>query len=496
MGLIQTMKNWVGGEQKAVTSMTSVGVIGSNSNPPRRGTRELIAIYNDSPWLRAVVSKVAKGVAETHWRLFIPRNKQGKAIRHRALRTGRYEDRQRLLAGEQTKGAVHDLDSVEEVTDHPLLDALDLGNPELLGFDVFQTTQTHIDLTGEGFWVKERDALGTPVAFWPLPPDWIKELPTKDTPFYRITSGLGNTQVEIPVTEIIYFRDPNPSNPYGRGSGAGRALADEIEIDEYAAKHIKSFFHNRARPDLIVSGDNISPPDAKRLEEQWMGKHQGFWNSFKPMFFSRKIDVKTLSQTFENMQMVELRKQERDAFINVFGIPPEKLGVINESKRSTINAADFFWTKDIIKPRVELLRTFLQWKLVPDYDDRLIIDYDTPVIQDDEFKLEIMKALPWAFSIDEVRNFADEESLKDFGYQHVIPLNHELIDIASGEQMVQNLVDNPPPSESDEEEGDEEEEDDEKSLNDELLNGLTVDEVTKALVPAIKQKLKQKAASR
>ena len=64
-------------------------------------------------------------------------------------------------------------------------------------------------------------------------------------------------------------------------------------------------------------------------------------------------------------------------FINVFGIPPEKLGVVNESKRSTIAAADFFWNKDIILPRMEFIRMFLQLHLVPDFDDKLILDYET-----------------------------------------------------------------------------------------------------------------------
>jgi len=467
-------------------------IIGASTNPPRRGTKELIQIYNDSPWLRAVVHKVARGVADTHWRLYVPRGKTGKAMRCRSVQGANWEVRQRQLFGPRNKEASYDIDSVEEITDHPLLDALMYGNPELLGFNVFQTTQTHIDLTGEGFWIKERNALGVPICFWPVPPDWIYELPTMDRPTYKLRPSVSfnSGHIEIPASEIIYFKDPDPSNPYGRGSGIGRALGDEIEIDEYAAKHIKSFFHNRARPDLIVSGDNISKADSQRLEEQWLNKAQGFWKAYKPMFFSRRVDVKTLSQSFENMQMVELRKQERDAFINVFGIPPEKLGVINESKRSTINAADFFWTKDIIKPRVEMIRNFLQWKLVPDFDDRLIIDYDTPILQDDEFKLAVMKTAPWAFTLNEWRRVASEESI-DNGEKHLMPLNNAFIDIAAGDEL-----EAPKPTEPENDEEDEEEDDPEEENEDDAPEDDEEDDKKIIDISGVSRRIAHKIASR
>ena len=103
--------------------------------------------------------------------------------------------------------------------------------------------------------------------------------------------------------------------------------------------------------------------------------------------------------------MVQLRKHERDTFVNVFGIPPEKIGLIGESKRSTIQAADMFWNKDVIKPRVEMIRRVLQQVVVPRFDERLILYYETPVIQEDEFKLQAMVAAPWASTVNEWRRY-------------------------------------------------------------------------------------------
>jgi hypothetical protein len=231
------------------------------------------------------------------------------------------------------------------------------------------------------------------------------------------------------MSMIIPFIDPDPANPYGRGTGIAKALDDEIQIDEFAAKHSKSFFLNRARPDIIVSGQFVSQKDAERLEKQWLSDHQGFWKAFKPLFFSQKIDVKELSHTFENLQMVQIRKHERDTFISVFGAPPEKFGIIGESKRSTINAADYFWNKDLIKPRVEMIRRILQTALVPRYDERLLLYYDTPVLQDEEFKLNAMRQAPHASTINEWRKVQGHETLGPAGDVLVIPLNHMIVPI-------------------------------------------------------------------
>jgi hypothetical protein len=236
--------------------------------------------------------------------------------------------------------------------------------------------------------------------------------------------------VEIPATEIIFFKDPDPADPYGRGSGLSKSLGDEIEIDEYSAGYLKSFFYNRARPDIIISGDGLRKEDTLRLEQKWLEKQQGFWNRFKPMFLSQKVDVKTISQDLQSMQITALRKDERDAFISIVGAPPELFGVLSASNRSTIGAAEYLWAKGIIQPRMEMLRVHLQKRLVPDFDDRLILHYHTPIPSDEEAEFKVMEKFPYAFSLDELRNKALFKNKADGqGKLHPVPANIELMDL-------------------------------------------------------------------
>ncbi len=423
--------------------------------PPRLGTTDLLTAYSNMPWLRAIVNKIGKSVGITEWRLYAVTS-QGPRSYVKPTRLQRCADhriRNTMVKDLREKG------KLEEIEEHPLLDLLYHPNSELSSIVNFQLIQQYMDLVGEAYWIIERDGLGMPMSLWPLPPSWIRSLPSSNRPTYKISIETFS-EIEVPMSEIIKFNDPDPYNPYGRGTGIAKSLGDELETDEFAAKHLKGFFYNRAKPDLIISGDTLSREDTKRLEEKWQQKHRGFWNAYKPHFLSRRVDIKELGQSFENMQLTELRKHERDTCIQVYGVPPEKLGIVNESKRATISAADLFWTKDILLPRVETIRTVIQDQLVPMYDNRLLLDFESPVVQDQELTLKMMQASPWAYSLDEWRTANGyPESGEEIGKMYLMPSNMALVSgagevqlLVGGQSTEEESQDETPPDTSEEEE--------------------------------------------
>lgn len=375
--------------------------------PPKRGTREYLLAYSEMPWLRAVASRVATSVASAEWQLFV-KGKAGSARRDWTMqRSTDKAHRERMVKQGKEDG---DLRQIEE---HPLLDLLHSANDLQTGQQMRKVTQLHLDLAGESFWLKERDGLGMIIAVWPVPPDWVINTPTPTNRHFRVSfrgwRGL------IPDTEMLWFAEPDPANPYGRGTGNTQALADELETDEYAAKHMKAFFYNRARPDLLVwPKTGVMRPEAvERFEEDWMGKSQGFWRAFKPYFLSREVGVKELDQNFRSLTLVQIREQERNAVIQQFGMPPELLGVIENSNRATINAADYLFSRYVVQPRLEFLRCILQERMVPEFDERLILDYVNPVQKDEEHQLKAAAAAPWSRSVDEWREMQGLPPLAD-----------------------------------------------------------------------------------
>lgn len=372
--------------------------------PPKRQGKQYLDTYNTMPWARAPVSRIATTVAGTHWRLYAMKGGKDELGRDRFVRNSSMQRMQKTLRKTALREAI-DIGKATEIEEHILLDALNNGNAMLSGFSSWKISQSHVDLVGECFWMKERNAAGKPIAFWPIPTYWIIDTPTMTHRFFKVSFRAW--QGEIPDTEIVWFKDPDPVNPYGRGSGTAQTLADELESDEYAAKHIKQFFFNRAKPDFMVypkgETNNMGEDQVKLLERKWLDSQQGFWRAFRPQFMSREVGIHEFTQNFQHLQMNELRSHSRDTSLQTYGVNPEILGVIENSNRSTIDGAFYAFQKLAIEPRVEFWRSEMQQKVIPEYDPRLIIDYDSLVQEDQEFYLKAYMAKASTITVDEWR---------------------------------------------------------------------------------------------
>jgi hypothetical protein len=426
----QLLKGQLDTRPGSVTDALLKGIWPSISGePPKRQGKQHLDAYNIMPWARAPVSKIASSVSMLHWRLFYKQGKDelGRPRPIRDVRTQRMALLQRKAAIAQGL----DKGTLQEVDDHILLDALCNGSVAIPGQATWKISDAHIGLVGEAFWLKERNAVGAPIAYWPIPSYWVIDTPSPNHRFYRVSFRAW--QGLIPDTEIAWFKDPDPVFPYGRGSGIAQVLADEYESDEYAAKHIKQFFYNRAKPDFMVypkgEMNNMGEDQVKALERRWLDNQQGFWRAFRPQFLSREVGIHEFTQNFQHLQLNELRSHSRDTALQVFGIPPEILGVIENSNRSTIDGAFYAYHKLCVEPRAEFWRSELQRKIVPDYDPRLIIDYDSPVQEDVEFTLQAYQAKPSTVTIDEWRKLQGLPPIgKPEGDRHFQAINETIED--------------------------------------------------------------------
>lgn len=369
---------------------------GGVGEPPYIGDLEMLRAYYRDPWMRAVTHRIAHQFAAQDWKLYATRNvSSGKYFRAKEVqRSGTYKARQEMLQHYKAAG------ELREITDHPFLTALADPNPFMSGLTMRMLTCLYRDLIGETFLLKERMG-GILTGFWPIPPHWIRVTPTPQRPSYMV--GYRGWQDDIPETEIIWTTDANPENPYGRGRGFGTALSYDIDINQYSNKHIAQWFYNGARPEMAITMEGLSQDEILRVRQDWQNQHQGFWRAFKTHFTNHKMDIQQINQSFSDLGVVELRKAERDIFLQVYGVPPEICGVIENSNRATIEAAVFIFALLVLVPRLEDFRADWQMRILPEYDDRLILDYVSPVSENDDYVLQVMQASPWAFMIDDWR---------------------------------------------------------------------------------------------
>lgn len=376
--------SWKDALLKAVSTMVGTAQLipGTRSLPPRRGTKEFLQAYRSSPWLRAGANLMSNRMAAIEWQVW---------------------------------GQARNADEPMEA--HPILDFLQAGCPtlRLSGYMCRKITSVHLELAGEAFWFLERtQGRGVPVAYMPLPPHWVTDTPRPGRDFYEVQVPNG-AKLEIAASEVIWFKDPDAENPHERGTGIAASLADEFDTDEAAAKHLASYLYNKARPDIIITGTDTAPlskDEAKLIEASWTQKFSGPQKAGKPFFSSGAIAVKEIGAPLKELELVPLRGYERDIIVSVWGIPPECLGIILNSNRATIDAADTLLAKNALVPRATMWREALQLQLVPLFGKGLWVDFVSPVQEDKEFKLKVRQAFPFAFTINELRETCGDVPLE------------------------------------------------------------------------------------
>ena len=325
----------------------------ARGDAPPQGSSDVLNGYANLPWLRAVTGRIAQAMAATDWQLYAVRKPQQRAVKNAFLQRASGAIRHKAL-NEMVENENADL-----ITEHVLLDLLHDGNPFHTGVQLWRLTSASLDLVGEVYWLLQRNGVGAPAAIWPIPPTWILETPIPGRDTYRV--NFKGRYAEVPSTEILALTDPNPADPYGRGTGLAAALGDELATDEYAAKLVRQFFLEGARPDFMIWPKNsemgLDPAELKRFTNDWLNRHQGYQRAWRPYMSGQEMGLHEFDKDFGKMQMVELRQFERDTIIQTYGMPPEMLGVLTASNRATIEAAEYIFTRWVLTPRLELLRS-------------------------------------------------------------------------------------------------------------------------------------------
>lgn len=382
---------------------TILGQLTPRISRPSRSSEELPRFSERSPLLAMGMEIIgAKGVATAKWRLVYPTNRSAAKLA-RELPALTWDVRLDTIAELRRAG------DLREVAEHPLLTMMERNVAELPGNELQRLSALFMEMTGEVHWLLLRNGASAPSGALLLPTAWVRELPRAGRPAYEVAhSGWQGT---IPASEILSFIRRNPANPYGRGIGILAPLIAELETDEFASDFVRGYFLNDARPPAVISAEGLTDPEITRLERWWLGKFQGFRKAWAPAFTNvRDIKVHEFSRAFGS-ETTELRERNRKFVLQYLGIPPELAGDVNESKRSTIEHADFIFAKYVQVPRLEAIRSRLQPWVEETYDERLVVTYDNPIREDREFLLSVRQAFPWAFQIDEHRAFGGAEQL-------------------------------------------------------------------------------------
>lgn len=369
--------------------------MGASATQNTRTDGQILAAYQTHPTLHGVTKKISESFASLEWTLSAVTNNRGQPIKSRSRMVRNPAQRELQLQIHKAQRNFVELET------HPVLDALDFGNPMLDGFAVMQLVQLNLDLTGDAVIVKGFDDKGMVAELWPVPVTWVHKRSTPAEPFCQIV--INGSRMSFPGEDVIWIKEPNPADPYGTGSSSAAAMSTELDTDEYAAQFIQSFYKNHGVPSVIVSNEGAGVPSVKDQKQKWMDEHRGPQKAWGVYFTNKKVSVQKLSADFEGDSSVELRRYLRDEFRHQYGVPPEIMGIVENSNRATVDAAETIMARWVLVPRAERVRIALQRQLVDPIDPRLILGYVSPVPVDKDHQLAVMEANPTFFTADEWR---------------------------------------------------------------------------------------------
>jgi hypothetical protein len=229
-------------------------------------------------------------------------------------------------------------------------------------------------------------------------------------PYYRISTSSG-AMLEVPVEDMFIMKSLNPFDPFMRGLGDAESVADEVEIDEYAAKFQKRFFFNDATPNLIISMPGSSDEQRKRFRSEWLERFKGVFKSHGVATTDGDISINKIGESMKDMDMVNGRMYLRDAVLEHFGVPREIMGITENSNRATAEAAQFIYAQNVLTPRLQRREEAINKQLLPAFGDNLVWHYDNIVPRNQEF--DKARALDgWNAGLltkDEARELLDHE---------------------------------------------------------------------------------------
>ncbi len=241
-------------------------------------------------------------------------------------------------------------DGMLEPIENEFTQIIQSPNAYMTNHDLKEMTCMGMELTGNGFWGIERDPRGRPFELWPLPPENIEVVTSKqkfiEGYIYHADSGRDTAYA---YDEMIHFKYPSPASMfYGQGSITAAKLP--VITDLHSMSWNKNFFKNSARPDAILKTEQaLDAPTRRRITASWKKMHSGVKNAFSNAILEKGIDYKEVNRSHKDMDFLNLRKRNREEILSTMGVPPLIVGLLEHANYSNAKEQKrTFWENTLI----------------------------------------------------------------------------------------------------------------------------------------------------
>lgn len=281
--------------------------------------------------------------------------------------------------------------SIEEVTDHAVIELLYNPNPEFSWGELLYSHVAFGLISGnaymEAITPDTGPSQGVPKELWSLRPDRMT-VKCNSTTGIRIGyeyNGPNGQSVVWPVnpingkSPIWHMRLFNPLNDF-YGASPVEPTAREIDTANEATEWNKNLLQNSGRPGMIFSfKGNLGETEYNRLEKKLREKYSGPRNVNKNLILEGEgVEVKPYGFSPQEMDYIEGNRELARRICLGFGVPPMLLGIPGDNTYSNYQEARLaFWEDTVFFYLRKVSSGFSRWQFLSTDQLRLVPDFDS-----------------------------------------------------------------------------------------------------------------------
>ncbi len=323
---------------------------------PKYGNYEkYIKAYADEIWVYACVSRRAQDVATSPIYLFDKKTKK-------------------------------------KIESHPVLELLANPNPSMNRDMLLEWIETSLLLVGSGYLLlDEQDGAGRPKALWPLMPQLVEVIPSKDPKIFIERFDYHNGEKAVPYlpSQVKQVRLPNLLS-YHYGLPPLAAARMSADTHRASSKWNLRFFDNSSRPDMVFeTPHSLTPEQRKRMAVSWAAMHQGEDKSHGVAFLEKGTVAKLVGAAPKDMEFLEQKKMSREEMCAVYRVPPSLVGLFEYANYATAKEQEQMYWRSPIVPDSKRIADFLTSSILHPFDPAgrlafMVDESEIKALQEDE----------------------------------------------------------------------------------------------------------------
>lgn len=274
------------------------------------------------------------------------------------------------------------------IYEHELLDLLEGVNESQTGYELRYLLGAYMEAAGNSYWLmqgRENSDTAKPTAIYPLNSGRVTVEVDKETfpgkvTGYRYTDN--GKVYRFKPQQILHIKYPNPNNMHV-GLGTVQAIAEWIDADNFATEFNKKFFENGAKLGFLIESDAVNSAQVEVLRKSLEALHKGVDNAYRPVILPKGAKVgESPDDGVKDMDFANLMEKMQNKIMAGFRVPRTVLGITDDVNRANAEATNYVFIARTIKPKMQMIVSYLNEFLVPMYGADLYLSFKNPVPED------------------------------------------------------------------------------------------------------------------